>query len=580
MEDFLLALLRILERALHLLPVEKIQRILEQLPHIAGERTGPEPGDDCIELLPDRTRPRGHRLEEGGARLLGCIHIVCGAAALPEPQRGGFADPGKEADQPEEGKRIAAARHNAQKAEHILDVRLFVETDAGRDPVADMRGRKLHLQIGDIEMRAVQHRDFMGRNPVGQERLNGRNDGFCLFASAPDPVQDGLRRGGVLARRTEGFRVLFRVAGDGGVRQFEDGCIRSVIPFELDHMRLRIPLRKIHDVAVVGTAPGVDALIIVADDAQVAMLFREQIDELRLKRIRILILIDKHVAEALLIKPERGGILEKEAQHIDEQIVEIHRAELVLRRIVAPHDVQQFLRRRPQVADLVRQIFRNGDAPVDRAGKQRQHNLALGEILDGMPGFADAAGHQQALIFGIENREIGRITDGGGVVPQNPVGDAVEGTAPKRGGTPASDDIGAREHFARRPVRKRQEQQFARLIAALQQMNDAIDERARLPGSGGGKDEQRTVRSRCGLELFGIEERGKVSHGKEAGTSRPGGEEPQTGAVRADGKARAARTERLCGAPRRSGAPSARGAASAGRSTGRRCRRAVRTRGA
>ena len=49
------------------------------------------------------------------------------------------------------------------------------------------------------------------------------------------------------------------------------------------------------DVANVRSAPGVDCLVLVADDADVAAWLRQQTHDLVLRPIRVLVLVDHHV---------------------------------------------------------------------------------------------------------------------------------------------------------------------------------------------------------------------------------------------------------------------------------------------
>ena len=66
-----------------------------------------------------------------------------------------------------------------------------------------------------------------------------------------------------------------RVVGDDGVGGVEDGLGGAVVLVEHDHLGVGIVLLELQDVADVGAAPGVDALVGVADHAEVAVLGRQ-----------------------------------------------------------------------------------------------------------------------------------------------------------------------------------------------------------------------------------------------------------------------------------------------------------------
>ena len=82
---------------------------------------------------------------------------------------------------------------------------------------------------------------------------------------------------------------------------------------------------ELHDVANVGASEGVDRLVRVPDGHQVLVLLREQLQQHVLGVVRVLVLVDQHVAERL--RP-LGPRLGKTLQHIDREhqhVVEVDR---------------------------------------------------------------------------------------------------------------------------------------------------------------------------------------------------------------------------------------------------------------
>ncbi len=84
---------------------------------------------------------------------------------------------------------------------------------------------------------------------------------------------------------------------------------RTVVVFQPDDLRLRPILLESQDVRHLGAAPAVDRLIVVADDAQVAMPAGQRLHDLVLAAVRVLVLVDEHVIEPLASARRTAGNL-------------------------------------------------------------------------------------------------------------------------------------------------------------------------------------------------------------------------------------------------------------------------------
>ena len=129
--------------------------------------------------------------------------------------------------------------------------------------------------------------------------VDGAGDviGFVVFGL-------GLVMDDLVARRVFRPKCLSRpafVVVDDGVGGVQDGLGRAVILFELDRRCVGIVPGKVDDVADVGTAPGVDTLVGIADDADVAPLGSQDLSKGILGVVRILIFVDQDVLEPFLI---------------------------------------------------------------------------------------------------------------------------------------------------------------------------------------------------------------------------------------------------------------------------------------
>ena len=93
------------------------------------------------------------------------------------------------------------------------------------------------------------------------------------------------------------------------VREVENLGRRAVVLLEPHDFAARKVLLEVEDVPDVGAAPAVDRLVVVADDADVAVLAAEQLDELVLRAVRVLVLVDEDVLKAVAIVRERRLVL-------------------------------------------------------------------------------------------------------------------------------------------------------------------------------------------------------------------------------------------------------------------------------
>ncbi len=95
---------------------------------------------------------------------------------------------------------------------------------------------------------------------------------------------------------------------------------------------------EVQDVPDISRPPAIDALILVADDAQVTTLLRQEFDDLILRDVGVLELVNQHILEALLIVLQDRRRLPEEAHRHQQQVVEVERAVAAQQLLVAPID--------------------------------------------------------------------------------------------------------------------------------------------------------------------------------------------------------------------------------------------------
>ena len=125
--------------------------------------------------------------------------------------------------------------------------------------------------------------------------------------------------------RPHRFRLAAGIVVDQGIGRIEDHLGRAVILLQFDYRSFRVIFFKIKDVADIGAAPAVNALVRIADHAEVAVLCRQHPGQCVLRVVGVLIFIDQDIAKPLLVFfPHRRELFQQTHRHI-HQIIKIHR---------------------------------------------------------------------------------------------------------------------------------------------------------------------------------------------------------------------------------------------------------------
>src|SRR5690242_7930663 len=114
------------------------------------------------------------------------------------------------------------------------------------------------------------------------------------------------------------------VRADHDVGEIEDLRRRPIVHLEPNHGRVRETLVEVDDVADVSAAPSVDGLIVITDHADVAVLSAKELDQLVLRAIRVLILVDEDVLKSAAIALELVRMLLEHANGKYQQVVEVN----------------------------------------------------------------------------------------------------------------------------------------------------------------------------------------------------------------------------------------------------------------
>ncbi len=117
--------------------------------------------------------------------------------------------------------------------------------------------------------------------------------------------------------------VAAAVVADDGIGEVQDAHRAAVVLFQPDgHDVLVVPL-ELQNIADRGSPEAVNRLVVVTHNADPLMLPGNLAHDLKLCLIGILILIDHHIAEKLLILAAYSFVVLQQARGIEQDIVEI-----------------------------------------------------------------------------------------------------------------------------------------------------------------------------------------------------------------------------------------------------------------
>ena len=157
-------------------------------------------------------------------------------------------------------------------------------------------------------------------------------------------------------------------------RAFENHLRRAVVLFEANGLRVGKILFELEDVADVRAAPGVDGLVFIADDADVAV-FTKELHQLVLRTVRVLVLVDEQILVLAVVALADFARRLQQANGFEQQIVEVHRVRLEEFVAIDLEDVRDLfferIRRREEVLLRIDHVvLRPGDPSKRDAGLQ------------------------------------------------------------------------------------------------------------------------------------------------------------------------------------------------------------------
>ena len=208
--------------------------------------------------------------------------------------------PGRRVDNPLQAYLVAGVVNHPQVAHRVLDFLAMVEPDAAHEPVRYPLPHALVFKGAALRVDAVHDGAVAGMVLAGPHQtghLVHRPGRLILLAVCF--VQRELRAHGIIGVQ-RAFDALL-VGGDDAGRRIEDVLRGAVILAEADDRGVGKVALEAQDVADVGIAPRVDALVGVADRAEVPVRPGEQTRQPVLGDVGVLELVDQEVAIAVVV---------------------------------------------------------------------------------------------------------------------------------------------------------------------------------------------------------------------------------------------------------------------------------------
>ena len=208
----------------------------------------------------------------------------------------------------------------------------------------------------------------------------------------------------------------------------------------------------------------------------------EQVDDLGLNLVGVLVLVYENVFKVTRPVIADFGFFREQALPVDQQVVIIHGVALDLARLKDAVDALYLRRQRFEVRMVGDDAIANGQVAVVGIADDVGDDFRLGKAARFLvnAGFLNRGFDEVFGVFGIEDGEVLLIIKRLGVAAQDAIGDGMKGAAPDFARIGLQQGFDAVEHFARRFVGKRHEQDARRRHAHFDEPRDAISHRARL----------------------------------------------------------------------------------------------------
>ena len=229
----------------------------------------------------------------------------------------------------QEGRVVVVVEQQAQPGAQVLDLSAVEEALAARDLVGDVGAAQRLLEGAGLVVGAVEDGELVpvGRLGVAQHAASDglearhRAFGLVLFVVAIDH----LHRLAFAQVRPQRLREQLGVELDDVVGRAQDGAGGAVVLLQRDDLEVGVVLRQALEVVQRGAAPAVDGLVVVAHGGEDALGPQQQLEQLVLRGVGVLVLVDQHVAQLALPLLTHVLVVGQQLERQANEVVEVHR---------------------------------------------------------------------------------------------------------------------------------------------------------------------------------------------------------------------------------------------------------------
>ncbi len=217
--------------------------------------------------------------------------------------------------------RVVGISEDFQIRDHVLDLGAFVETEASHNVVVQLVAAHRLFDQPRLRVRSIQDRRArclavfgLALAQILRDEIGGE-ERFVLAVGCF--VVAELRA--ALPVGPEILALALDVARHHRRCRLQDVLRRAIILLQANDAGFRKILLELQDVANVRAAPGVDALVLIADGADVVLAAGEHSHQLILRAVRVLILVDQEVTKAAVVALARLGGRLQHAHRVEQQ---------------------------------------------------------------------------------------------------------------------------------------------------------------------------------------------------------------------------------------------------------------------
>lgn len=376
----------------------------------------------------------------------------------------------------------------AEIGHDILDFLTLIERQSAIDAIGDGGTLQGLFERTALRVRAVEQSDLIITNPLSVEFDDPRHDLLRLFLIRLRRKE--LQLVASLACGIDIFLDLVLVVANDAVGSFDDVLSRTVVAFQFDDSRCGVVFLEFEDILDVGPTETINTLRIIPNNANTRCGRGQERKNAMLRHIRVLILIDENILEALHIVLLDLRIVTQEQEHIEQQVIKIHRTGLSQTLLIDRidfSDIGQPVRLVTPADTGIRLIGRRDDEMVLGLRNTTCHDVGLIDFIVKLHLLHDRL-DERFRICSIVDGEVVGIARRMRLLPKNTGEETMERTAPEITREIISTQLGNTFiHFLGRLVRKCQSQNTPRLDTMLEQVGYLVGENTCLAGAGPGQ---------------------------------------------------------------------------------------------